>query len=67
MCARYSNCTRRKVLQIGVFEHCEPMKDQDALLAQFTDTFGKFWELAEYADVYPVAADFCNLTSAIYN
>jgi len=43
------------------------MKDQDALLAQFTDTFGKFWELAEYADVYPVAADFCNLTSAIYN
>jgi hypothetical protein len=33
------------------------MNEQDALLAGFIGTFGKFYELAEYADIYPVVAE----------
>lgn len=31
--------------------------DQDELLRQFIDTFGSFYELAEFADIYPVVAE----------
>ena len=31
--------------------------EQDVLLAQFTGTFGKFYELAEYAHIYPIVAE----------
>lgn len=33
------------------------MNEQDVLLAQFIGTFGKFYELAEYADIYPIVAE----------
>lgn len=33
------------------------VNEQDALLAQFIATFGSFYELAEYAQIYPMVAE----------
>jgi hypothetical protein len=33
------------------------IEQQDGLLAEFVGTFGKFYELAEYADIYPIVAE----------
>jgi hypothetical protein len=32
-------------------------EQQDGLLAEFVGTFGKLYELAEYADIYPIVAE----------
>lgn len=32
-------------------------EQQDELLAEFVGTFGKFVELAEYAEIYPIVAE----------
>lgn len=33
------------------------MNEEDVLLARFVGVFGRFYELAEYADIYPIVAE----------